>query len=135
MRARLSSMYLFLLHIRIFVLSSQKLKIYRQIQFFKNSTINVSILNISYQERTILNSLCLIFIIYMKTDFILYIFTLLEFTDSFIFVKSLFISPCSATNISSLAVFGSTITLYIYIQLRLITNYSSLAVYFVNKIQ
>lgn len=72
----------------------------------------------------------------MKTDFILYIFTLLEFTDSFTFVKSLFISPCSATNISSLAVsFGSTITSYIYIQLRLITNYSSLAVYFVNKIQ
>lgn len=67
----------------------------------------------------------------------LYIY-LLEFTDSFIFVKSLFIfiSPCSATNISSLAVsFSCTITLFIYIQLRLITNYSPLAVYFVNKIQ
>lgn len=64
MRARLSSMYLFLLHIRIFVLSSQKLKIYHQIQFFKNSTINVSTLNISYQERTTLNSLFNIYHLY-----------------------------------------------------------------------
>lgn len=40
----------------------------------------------------------------MRT-FVLYIFTLLEFIDSFIFVKSLitFIYPFSATNISSLA--------------------------------
>lgn len=72
-----------------------------------------------------------------KTDFILYIFTLLEFTDSFIFVKSLFIfiSLCSATNISLPVSFSCTIRLCICIQLRLITNYSSLTVYFVNKIQ
>lgn len=74
----------------------------------------------------------------MKTDFTLYIFTLLEFTDSFIFCEILiyiyFPLLCYQYIIIS-HVFGCTITLSIYIQLRLITNYPSLAAYFVNTIQ
>lgn len=54
----------------------------------------------------------------MKTDFALYIFTLLEFIDSFILGKSLFISisSFSATSISPLTVsFNCIVTFYIYI--------------------